>query len=483
MKQKQIKRAFLPALLALLCLLCACMGEKKEAPAIKTQHSIQGKELGKAESLILEESDFAYSVHYPVIEMPEPDGLIAEQAQQFVQLFEEQTRDYKAKKEENRAAMNADYRIYAVQPQQNNALQPRYASIIFTVNTVIPLQDINAEQVFTLLLDLESGKALQVDDVFSGDWKTVVSEKLQEYFKSNRLYDGLWDTPNFREKLSASSGNFTRFSVANDAINFYFDKGELFDKDTGDTAVLTLDALKSVLKIDLHEVPAPTVTKQSVPNKPKGKGGVIALSYDDGPSDQATPRILDLLEENNAKASFFVLGTRLPGREDIVRRAISLGCEIANHSYDHKILTRVSDKDLRFEVDKTNELIQEITGRECLLFRVPGGSYKNIEKKINMPIILWSIDTNDWRVKAAGSKPANDPERIKAVNKVVDSVLNNVRDGDIVLMHDLYSVTADASEKMIPELIKMGYRLVTVEELFEIKGKSLEKAGVYTSAR
>lgn len=183
---------------------------------------------------------------------------------------------------------------------------------------------------------------------------------------------------------------------------------------------------------------------------------MVALTYDDGPSIY-TPRILKTLKENNSVATFFVVGNRVPMYSDTVKKAYGMGCEIGNHTYEHKILTRADAAGIRNQVSRTNVAVKKITGTAPIVMRPPGGCVNDtVKSQTGMPMILWSIDTLDWRTRNAASTKT--------------AVLDHVKDGDIVLMHDLYEATANASTTIIPTLVERGYQLVTVSELAECRG-------------
>lgn len=186
------------------------------------------------------------------------------------------------------------------------------------------------------------------------------------------------------------------------------------------------------------------------PNKP-----MIAITYDDGPS-KYTPEILDVLKENNSSATFFVLGSQVNRNKDILVRMLEEGNQIGNHTYNHKKLTTISDEELYKQIRGTDDLIYRATGYTPSIMRPPyGATNEELNKKIQKPVINWSIDTRDWENRNT--------------EIIVNSILEDVKDGDIILMHDLYDTTAEASKIVIPELVKRGYQLVTVEELFEYK--------------
>ena len=207
------------------------------------------------------------------------------------------------------------------------------------------------------------------------------------------------------------------------------------------------------------------VFSQSIdPNKP-----MIALTFDDGPYPKVTERIVNALLENHSKATFFQLGSRMEEHEDFVLYMAQKGMQIGNHTYTHVIPNNHNTMTCLSELHKTTDLMNKIMGMQEYVVRTPGGAYNDaLLAAINGPIILWSIDTNDWKYQNA--------------DKIVYQILDEVEDGDIILMHDLYETTAEAVEMVIPELIKRGYQLVTVDELFYYKGISLNAHELYRHA-
>lgn len=226
--------------------------------------------------------------------------------------------------------------------------------------------------------------------------------------------------------------------------------------------------------------PTDTTKPESTTKKPQTyEGKLIALTYDDGPFPRTTNRILDVLEKNNSKCTFFVVGDRVEGYADTIKRASGLGCEIANHSYSHEYLTKISDSEVKSQINDVDTALKSSCGLKTSLLRVPGGMHnENVRNLCDMPIILWSVDTLDWKYKKTSGS-----ERTERQNKIISQVLENAQDGDIVLMHDIYDFTAELSEQLIPKLIEKGFKLVTVSELFASKGVELSPGTVYNSAR
>lgn len=206
-------------------------------------------------------------------------------------------------------------------------------------------------------------------------------------------------------------------------------------------------------------------TKRQIdPKKP-----MIALTFDDGPHYEYTKNILDSLKKYNGVATFFVVGNRAEKNKNIIKRIVAEGNQIGNHTYDHKQLTKLKSNDITDEINKTSKIIQNITNISPSILRPTYGSINdNVKQYSDLPLILWSIDTLDWK------------NRDK--NKIVNAALKKVKSGDVILMHDIYKTTALAADEIIKELSSRGYQLVTISELYEAKGKELVKGHVYSKA-
>ena len=192
---------------------------------------------------------------------------------------------------------------------------------------------------------------------------------------------------------------------------------------------------------------------------------MIALTFDDGPG-KYTEELLECLEENNAKATFFMLGQNAERYPNTVKHMEKLGMELANHTYDHPILTNLSSTQISNEIEKTSRIIERIAGKAPASMRPPGGAFNHTVRSVSgLPIIMWSIDTKDWKTKSE--------------DMTYRCVMDNARDGSVVLMHDIHQWSAKAAIRMIPELVAKGFKLVTVEELARAKGITLENGKAY----
>ena len=219
----------------------------------------------------------------------------------------------------------------------------------------------------------------------------------------------------------------------------------------------------AVTESPVVEVPTPEPT-------PAPKEKAVALTFDDGPSRDNDGTILETLQANGAHATFFVLGNRARVDGDIMQMILDAGCEIASHSWDHPQLSKIKWKKAKSQIDRTDRIVSKLlNGYQISLLRPPYGSIsKTMRKKVKKPMILWSLDTEDWKSRNA--------------KKVFNRVKKEVKDGDIILMHDIHPETAEAVKKIVPWLSEQGYDMLTVTELMARKGKTMEGGKAYLDA-
>jgi len=192
----------------------------------------------------------------------------------------------------------------------------------------------------------------------------------------------------------------------------------------------------------------------------------IAITFDDSPNNGKTNKILDYLKDNHFHATFFVVGEKCEYNEDLLISIKNSGNEIGSHTYSHQNLNKLTEEEIIEDYKKMNNIYKRLFNENLKLLRPPYGLYK--EKYLNIidtSIIMWSLDTNDWKNKNS--------------DYLVNYVVNNVKDGDIILFHDSYDSTVDAIEELLPILYSKGYQVMSVSELAKIKGKILENGKVY----
>lgn len=192
---------------------------------------------------------------------------------------------------------------------------------------------------------------------------------------------------------------------------------------------------------------------------------MIALTFDDSPGEY-TEELINCLVENNAKATFFMLGQNVEAYPEIAKKVSDAGMELGNHSYSHPDLVTIGAEAAAQQVSNTDAALKAATGFEATVMRPPGGSFNDsVKAAIDHPLIIWSIDTRDWATKSE--------------DQTYQVVMDNAQDGSVVLMHDIHEWSVKAAIRMIPDLIAKGFKLVTVSELAEAKGKNLQSGNAY----
>ncbi len=178
----------------------------------------------------------------------------------------------------------------------------------------------------------------------------------------------------------------------------------------------------------------------------------IAITFDDGPKEGSTGRLLDGLKERDVKATFFLIGKYAEDNPELVKRIYDEGHTIGNHTYSHVDITRLSDEEAAEELHKTDEVVYEITGEHIRYVRPPFGIWqKDLELDMEVLPIMWSIDPLDWTTEN--------------VDEIVNKVVTDAEENGIILLHDCYGSSVDAALRIIDILEKEGYEFVTVDEL------------------
>lgn len=193
---------------------------------------------------------------------------------------------------------------------------------------------------------------------------------------------------------------------------------------------------------------------------------LVALTFDDGPSAETTPRLLEILEQKDVRATFFMLGNMARNNPDVVKKVQNGWHEIASHTMYHQNLIRIPIASAQSDINEAKAVLEGILGRKPSLTRPPYGNSNNVVREsISTPIILWSVDTLDWKNKNTES--------------IVSTTMSEVHDGAIILMHDIHPTSVDAIPTLIDTLRNAGYEFATVSELAKMHGVNLNANEVY----
>lgn len=304
------------------------------------------------------------------------------------------------------------------------------------------------EEIRTFLSNQDGSKSYTFQNVFDEQKIKELAEKIDERLRQKDERAG--GTLDYKLALLPKIENFQKFYFDKEVVAFYFDN---FNDHKIREAIFSYDELSEFIKLEISKPVYLTYdeilyepTKIIDPNKP-----MVALTFDDGPN-KYTEQLLDALKEYNCSATFFVLGSMVEKYPIALQRMVLEGHEIGNHTMDHRQLTKLTEKEIIKEVEDTQHAIESIVHIYPTLVRPPYGSKNDtVSRILDYDLILWDLDTRDWASKDT--------------QKIIEVTLNNVRDKDIILMHDIYPTSVQAAIELIPLLQERGYQLVTVSEL------------------
>lgn len=310
----------------------------------------------------------------------------------------------------------------------------------------------NSSLTASYAVDTSTGKEYTATDIFAEDYnyEAVLASKIAAQLGDISITTLITDLDEpFTDNVFMTSEGLR--------IVFAQDVGDVIAN--GDIFTVEYKYIYYGLSFELPEEYKPPEPNPIDPKKEK----VVALTFDDGPSGNVTPKLLKLLEKYDAKATFFVVGEMAETYPEVLKDILAGGHTLGLHTVNHTHLTKVSvDKAIKAVEDEA-VLIEELTGKQVYYLRPPGGFInKSLAQTIGRPCIMWDVDPLDWKYRDA--------------QKVSDAVLKNVTSGDIVLSHDLYQSTYEAYEIIIPELAKRGYRFVSLDELLGTTDPSIEGA-------
>lgn len=427
------------------------------------------KYVGQMESVIEYGDRVTVVAHYPVIGTKNIDASV-------LGIVESQIKDFKNEivtSNDGKGDLYIDYESYVI--------DNKYVSVAMSIEKTYSHYAHPVNETKNAVYEISSEKQLLIDDVITEDKKSEFLTLILNEIKTTYNYD--------EDGLAASLSDYVR----DNPYIFYFDKEGFvfkFDEYTllpGNYGVVTIklnySKLSGLLKtkfnikeidshIDLQQIndnnqvhtETKSVSERYVdPDKP-----MVALTFDDGPHPEYTRQILEALKRYNGAATFYLLGNRASAYSDVVTEIISSGSEVGNHSWSHDNYTNSSASEIRNDKNKVQNKIKEITGNAPATIRVPYGAVnQTVTSSVEMPVILWSVDTNDWKYKDK--------------NRIVDTATTNIKDGDIILMHDIWKDTGLAVPEIAEKLSKQGFQLVTVSEMAKARGISMENGKKYFS--
>lgn len=328
-----------------------------------------------------------------------------------------------------------------------------YYSFVLTNKTILNAEE-RSTTIKTFLIDNQTGELFDIRALLNADLKSL--ETFATHVQSELKKNPQFKEAILKEELTQATQPqwelFERFALKKESLIIYFDEGEVTEPTAGlPTVEMSLSFINPLLASDFQiamqaeETIVPKYDKD--PSKKR-----IALTFDDGPHPEVTKQILELLEKYNAKATFFMLGSRVQYYPGLAREVYDAGHEIGNHTWTHPVLTKMTPGAIQKEYESTEQAIVNAIGENSTVFRPPYGAINDsVRKLIPIHSVNWTIDTLDWKHR--------DPEKLLPMLK--EALHNN----SIVLMHDIHQSTADGLEPVLSYLQSEGYEFLTITEI------------------
>ncbi|WP_173011442.1 polysaccharide deacetylase family protein [Holdemania massiliensis] len=452
---------FIGGLLCLFGFWSLSIGQKPKKPSF-----LEAEDRQLDHALHQKQDDFEIVVFYP----QEPQEIVSTAKQQAEQLMtslstkKTEMPELPAAKQESPepTLIKADY--------HTEILEQNTLSVVYLIQKKVG--DQIEEDHWGYILDLQTGELITADQAFDQTGLDRISALFRDAMKNQEATHDLAYTLSFITASAPAAENFSSFYLEEDQLTFFVDIAaeSLSEISSNEEKNLkTTSAMEKELRwsvdpnqLGSHFLLKPGVEEENLfipPRTVDPQRPMVALTFDDGPHPKNTPRILETLKTYDGASTFFMVGTNVERYPDVVLQVAENGSEIASHTYNHPNLTRLSADSLNVQLNRVSELVNDLTHQQIQIqtLRPPYGAVNEQVKEASpTPLILWSLDTLDWKTRSA--------------EKTVDLVLSQVEDGDIILMHDIHAESADAAETLIPKLTEMGFQLVTVQELMEAKG-------------
>lgn len=396
--------------------------------AWKASHLPAVQELGSGKGMSKSRGEFTSTVRYPVLALGIADAVISSYVHNWTSAAET---DYEVNHSGQSAQLTIDYSA--------DKLDDNYASIVLSgTYAVTGHNDVHFNQ--ALLIDLVTGDVINTKDIITN------SERIA--FQLEVCMDQVFGSYVEEYCCGITEQLIEKASITANGIEFFFNAGEILPLHLG-AQHITMPFYRTYDYITLDTPFVANNSRLIDPAKP-----MIALTFDDGPSEE-TLRIVAELEKYNSRGTFCVVGSRLDAYESVLRATVASGQEIANHTWNHRNLEEISADKARYQISSVNEAVYDMTGFTIRVLRPPYGAnnkrVRSICAEMDMYVAHWKLDTQDWVSRNT--------------SKVYKKIMREVENGAIILCHDLYSTTADAVIQAIPELISEGYQLVTVTEM------------------
>jgi len=450
---------------------------------LKSTDDVRSPELG-IHSIIEEEEDQTIAVHYPITGHTKIDAVLSEFALNRIELFRQETANIQLTNEEVWPyELHIDYEIIYE--------TSRHLSLIFNESKYLGGAQ-PSSAIYTFNFNLEQGRQLTLKDLFKGSsaYLEILSQYIRESLIENRVLSFKLDDAWVIKGSQPLESNFKHFVIKENSLVILFEKYQIGPAFIGEPFLeIPFDVFTAHIElkeVTLAEPSAESTTSETTENPltvaptteetvetttserlstdekviaPRLNRKKIAITFEDGPHPIYTPLILDTLKSRNKVATFFVMGNRANEYPMLTKRIYDEGHLLGNHSWSHAQLTRLSNVDILYQIEQTNETITQITGFKPFIYRPPYGIYnEHVISTADMPAILWSIDPLDLKFDDSAY--------------ITNYVLDHAFDGAIVILRDTNPNTTQAFSSILDGLVKEGFDIVSVDELLQINAEN-----------
>lgn len=389
-----------------------------------------------------------YQIHYPETTHEQVNEAIQNYIQQSKQQYLSAAEFLKTNSldEKVKAHLKIEFETFTY--------EDTYYSIKFTQKQLLHTEE--KTSIKTIVFNRQTGKIVTLSNLFSDDLTnyTTFSTYIRTLILKQPEYKKLIDLNKIKTNFPKNGVTVKHFTIENEHLTIYFDKGIITSEEHGVIAIpVSLSFLNPILAADFQTEMAEQSENILVSRDNKKR---VALTFDDGPHPTVTNKILDLLDTYHAKATFFMLGNRIQLYPEVTKEVFARGHEIGNHTWNHPVLTGLSEKQIMQEFNSTEKLIVETIGANSTIFRAPYGiSTDAINSIVPRESINWTIDTLDWKHRNA--------------DQAISVIKKNMHNNAVILMHDIHMSTADGLTDVLEFLSNEGYEFVTVTELMSYK--------------
>lgn len=430
------------------------------------EHAV--REFGEEDAILQYDKNFSCKILYPVSGMEAVDQVIAEWAKQ---VYDEAAADMvklSTTSDNPDGSLTYNYNSYLIQDRYASVEEVGFYAHSGLAHPIEPIAIFN--------IDLQAQRILASDELFTSGGQEQVLQLL-----ADRLKEQEPDAADILDAAEMDEGWLSAALLRPDGVEIILERGSHLPGYLGTQRVLlSYEELGDALAIGSNlggETEQPPAEQSQQPSTAPSTAidtskPMIALTFDDGPT-VTTAKILGLLKEHGGSATFFMVGNSVQSKAEIVQQMVAQGSEVANHTWDHKPLNKLTSQDIRQQLQATSDVLYEVCGVRPVLMRPPYGAFndtvQSVTAEMGTPIINWSVDTLDWKTRNA--------------TDTYNAIMRDVKNGSIILCHDLHKETGEAMVTVIPKLISDGYQLVTVSQLLEATQGPPQPGTVYTSGQ